>query len=592
MDNCYNIKTTPVLRLQSLFLIYCYYSSMEANIFLQLSGLFGLTVTIAFIMRLLRQPLMIAYIISGMIAGPLFLNTLEHGGATFDTLAQFGVIFLLFLVGLSLNISHIRHIGKVAAITGITQIVFTASIGYAILKMLGFATTPSLYMGLALTFSSTIIIVKLLNDKKDTESVYGRHVLGLMVVQDIVAVLIMLFITSNAGDVPLAQALAFIAIKGFAIIGLILVLSKYVIPKILDHVASSSEFLFIFTIAWCFGIASLLHWAGFSLEIGAIIAGITLGSSPYQSQISSRIKPLRDFFIILFFIILGSQMGISDFNTVLVPGLILSVFILLGNPFILYYSFRLLKFTRRNSFLAGVTAAQVSEFGFILLFTGIQFGHLQNGELSLFTVVALTTIFVSSYAITYNEQLYKLVRPLLDMFGLDQFRQKEAKKETHDIWVVGYHRIGWKVCETLQKEDKSFAVIDYNPDAISKLKHRGISAYFGDVADVEFLESLPLENAKLIILTIPEADDQLTFIKNIRMRSDKIHIIANLYHNDHLDELYQAGANYVMMPHLLGGQWISEVLENHPWTKRTFSMLKKEQREEMKLRYTMGTHEI
>lgn len=565
---------------------------MEATIYLQLAVLFGLTVSIAFVMRLLRQPLMIAYIISGMIAGPLFLNTVGHGAETFDTMAQFGVIFLLFLVGLSLNIRHIRHIGKVSTFTGLSQVIFTATVGFFILKLLGFATTPAIYMGLALTFSSTIIIVKLLSDKNDTETVYGRHVLGLMIIQDIVAVLIMLFLTTNSADAPLAEALTAIVLKAFAIIGIIVVVTKFLLPKILDIVATSSEFLFIFTIAWCFGVASLLLWAGFSLEIGAIIAGITLGSSTYQSEISSRIKPLRDFFIVLFFIILGSEMSLADMSTVLIPGLILSAFILLGNPFILYHAFRLLKFTRRNSFLAGITAAQVSEFGFILIFTGVSLGHINGDVLPLFTVVALVTIFVSSYAITYSEQLYKLTRPLLDIFGLDRFQQTEQAEEQFDVWVVGYHRIGWKVCETLKKEGKSFAVIDYNPAAISKLKHRGIPAFFGDVADVEFLESLPLEKAKMIILTIPEADDQLTFVKNIRLRSNKPHIIANLYHNDHLHELYQAGANYVMMPHLLGGQWISEVLENHPWTKRTFQLLKKDQREEMRMRFTTGTDEI
>jgi Kef-type K+ transport system membrane component KefB len=559
---------------------------MEANIFLQLAGLFGLTVSIAFVMRLLRQPLMIAYIISGMIAGPLFLNALHGTGATFDTLAEFGVIFLLFLVGLSLNISHIKHIGKVATITGLSQVVFTATIGFGILRLMGMETTPSVYMALALTFSSTIIIMKLLSDKKDTETVYGRHVIGLMVIQDIIAVLIMLFITTNAGDVPLSQALGLIVLKGLAIIGLIVLLSKFIIPKLLDNVASSSEFLFIFTIAWCFGIASLLHWAGFSLEIGAIIAGITLGSSPYQSEITSRIKPLRDFFIVLFFIILGSEMGLTDLSTVIIPGLVLSLFILLGNPFILYYSFRLLKFTRRNSFLAGVTAAQVSEFGFILLFTGVQFGHLDNGELPLFTIVALTTIFVSSYAITYNEQLHKLIRPLLEIFGADKYSQTEHVETPYDVWVIGYHRIGWKVCDALKAQNKNLAVIDYNPKSIARLKHRGIPAFFGDVSDVEFIESLPFEQASLIILTIPEADDQLTFIKNVRMRSDKPLIIANLYHSNHLTDLYQAGANYVMMPHLLGGQWIAEVLNHSPWTKKTFTELKKDQREEMKMRIT------
>ncbi|KKS52730.1 MAG: Transporter, CPA2 family [Candidatus Magasanikbacteria bacterium GW2011_GWD2_43_18] len=565
---------------------------MEANIFLQLAGLFGLTVTIAFVMRLLRQPLMIAYIISGMIAGPLFLNAIEHGGGTFDTLAQFGVIFLLFLVGLSLNIAHIRHIGKVSAITGLAQVLFTSTIGFFILRGLGLEIVPSVYMALALTFSSTIIIVKLLSDKKDTETVYGRHVLGLMVVQDIVAVLIMLFLTTQASDIALSEALALIAVKALAIIGLIVVLTKFVLPSILDQVASSSEFLFIFTIAWCFGIASLLLWAGFSLEIGAIIAGISLGSSPYQSEISSRIKPLRDFFIVLFFIILGSEMSIGNAGTLLVPGLILSLFILLGNPFILYLTFRLLKFTRRNSFLAGVTAAQVSEFGFILIFTGVGLGHLTNGELPLFTIVALVTIFVSSYAITYNEQLYKFFRPIFNIFGADKLRQKEQASEIYDVWVVGYHRIGWKICETLAAEKKSFAVVDYNPKAIAKLKQRAIPAFFGDIADVEFLESLPFEQAKIIILTIPEADDQLTLIKHVRAKSESVHIVANLYHKNHLDELYQAGANYVMMPHLLGGQWMSEVLQHSPWTKKTFVELKKEQREEMRLRFTRADGEI
>jgi len=409
-----------------------------------------------------------------------------------------------------------------------------------------------------------------------------------MVVQDIVAVLIMLFLTTNGSDVPLLEMLGTIAFRAFAILGFIIVLSKYLIPKILDHVASSAEFLFIFTLAWCFGIASLMKWAGFSLEIGAIIAGISLGSSPYQSEISSRIKPLRDFFIVLFFIILGSEMGVSNIGGLLVPGLIVSIFILFGNPFILYYSFRMLKFTRRNSFLAGVTAAQVSEFGFILIFTGVGLGHLHGNELPLFTIVALTTIFVSSYAITYNEQLYKFVRPMLDMFGRDKSQQKENKSDIYDVWVIGYHRIGWKICETLAQEKKTFAVVDYNPKAIAKLKHRGIPAFFGDVADVEFLESIQLEEAKIIIMTIPEADDQLTLIKHIRMKSETVHIVGNLYHNNSLEDLYQAGANYVMMPHLLGGQWMSDVLQHYPWTKKTFIDLKKEQREEMKLRFTLA----
>jgi hypothetical protein len=206
-------------------------------------------------------------------------------------------------------------------------------------------------------------------------------------------------------------------------------------------------------------------------------------------------------------------------------------------------------------------------------------------------MVALITIVISSYVITYNEQIYRLILPILNKFGaIEEHRDKESV-EDYTVWVIGYHRIGWKVCEALAERKIKFAVIDYNPDAISRLKHRGISAFFGDVADVEFLDSMPLEKAKLIISTIPEADDQKTMINHIRGLSKKPVIVCNLYHNIFLDDLYEAGADYIMMPHLLGGQWIAEVLKDHPWTKRTFKNLRKEQKDEMRLRFTMGAHD-
>ncbi|MFH1286175.1 MAG: cation:proton antiporter [Candidatus Magasanikbacteria bacterium] len=561
------------------------------NIFLQISILLGITVTIAFIMRLLRQPMMIAYIIAGIISGPLFFDLLEGSGQTFDTFAQFGVVFLLFLVGLSLNFTHIKKIGKIALITGLSQFIFTAIFGYVILIALGFANTSALYLAIALTFSSTIVIVKLLSDKKDMDSVYGRYVLGIMIVQDIIAIIVMMFITTqNGGDTPLAKYLATLTIKLLGLVTLIYILARYALPKILDKIAHQSEFLFIFTITWCFGLASLLHWAGFSVEIGAIVAGLTLGSSPYQPEISSRIVPLRDFFIVVFFIILGSQMSVTNMDTLLIPAIVISAFILIGDPLVLFFSFRFLKFTRRNSFLAGVTAAQVSEFGFILLFTGYQFGQISGNELQVFTVVALVTIFISSYAITYNEQLYRKVLPIFNFFGPDKNKQTEKIVKPYDVWLFGYHRIGWKIGETLAQKNISFAVVDYNPKIITRLKDRGIPAFFGDAADVEFLESLPLDKTKLIISTLPEADDQITLISYLRKKKQGPRIIANLYHGRFLDEVYAAGADYVMMPHLLGGKWISDIIKKKSWTKDTFTKLKKDQKSEMTMRYTADTH--
>lgn len=561
------------------------------NIFLQISILLGIIISVAFIVRLLRQPLMIAYIVAGIVAGPLFLNLIHGSKEMFDAFAEFGVVLLLFVVGMSLNFDHIRRIGKSALIIGIGQMLFTGFIGFIILQRLGFDFIPSVYLAIAFVFSSTIIVVKLLTDKKDTQTVYGRYVLGLMLVQDIIALFIMIFITTFAeGSMGIGVTLFTLLAKVIMLAALVFFLARFILPKLLDKVAHSSEFLFIFTIAWCFGLASLLYWTGFPIEIGAIISGLSLGSSPYQAQISSRIKPLRDFFIIIFFVILGSEMGGHDIGAALVPSIIFSLFILFGDPFILYFLFRFRKFTRRNSFLAGVTSAQVSEFGFVLLFTGVQVGHLTGSEISFFTLVALLTIFISSYVITYNEQLYRALMPVFNLFGKDKFQQREEKIEPYTVWLFGYHRIGWRVAETLQNKKIRFAVVDFDPETITRLHQRGIPAYFGDAADVEFLKSLSLEKSKLIVSTLPEVDDQVTLIRHVRSMSSGPRIIANLYDMSQIEELYKAGADFVMMPHLLGGSWVSDVLEEKPWTKRTFDMLKKEQKREMQFRLKHRAH--
>jgi FlaA1/EpsC-like NDP-sugar epimerase len=323
----------------------------------------------------------------------------------------------------------------------------------------------------------------------------------------------------------------------------------------------------------------LLIHLGFSAEIGAIAAGLALSNSPYQPQIASRVKPLRDFFLVLFFIVLGSEMNMASFGNIWFPGLILSIFILIGNPLILYILFRVMKFTRRNSFLSGVTAAQVSEFGFVLLFIGAQSGHVVGSELAIFTMVALITIFVSSYLILYNEQIYRFLLPFFSLFGKDKNReQEEVMVGLYDVWVVGHHRIGHNVCEALEKMKKYFAVIDYDPLAIKKLRAKDTPCVFGDVADIEFLQDLNFNNTKLVVMTIPTTDDQLNLIHYLKGLRSRAIIIASAYHKSDAKILYDAGVDYVMMPHLLGGAWVANILKKTSWTKKNFAVLKKEQK--------------
>ncbi|MFA6272187.1 MAG: cation:proton antiporter [Patescibacteria group bacterium] len=549
------------------------------SLFIQISLLLAITVSIAFIIRLLRQPLIVAYIIAGIICGPLILNQLHGDHEMYEMFAQFGMVLLLFIIGLNLNLRHLKSIGRISIITGLGQIIFTAGIGTILLLIINLQIIPALYLAVAITFSSTIIIMKLLSDKKDTDTIYGRYTIGLMLVQDVIAVILIIALGMMSGEHGNGwEAILLLIAKLLFVSAVLYLISKYLLPKILDKIAGSSELLFIFTLTWCFGMASLLYLTGFSLEIGAVISGIALSSSPYQLEIGSRIKPLRDFFLIVFFIVLGSEMGISSIETVLVPALILSLFILVGNPLILYVLFRIMKFTRRNSFLSGITAAQVSEFGFVLLFAGRQYGHLAENELAIFTLVAIITIFISSYMISYNERIYQFLLPVFRRFGPDKYQQSERVSEKYDAWIIGYHRIGIKVAEALSKLGKKFAAIDFDPAAVAQLSKNKIPFYFGDVSDIEFLENLPIANSKMIIMTIPAVDDQISFIKFIRKINSKILIIGNAYHRPDARTLYDHGANFVMMPHLVGGQWISKILSNKRWDTKTFSQLKEEQK--------------
>jgi Kef-type K+ transport system membrane component KefB/Trk K+ transport system NAD-binding subunit len=560
---------------------------MEHTIFLDLSLLLGITVSIAFLMRILRQPLLIAYLIAGIVAGPILLNIIDADIEVFSQLSELGVILLLFMVGVSLNVSHMKDVGIPALVTGIGQVVFTGGVGFFLIQWLGYSSVTALFLAIAITFSSTIIVVKILGDKGDLQTTYGQSVLGLLIVQDVLAILVMLFLTTYGEGASALDTIGTLAVKGFLSIALIYFFARYALPKLLSSVAQNGEFLFLFSMTWVFAISAIMYLAGFSLEIGAIIAGVSLGASPYQSQISSRIRPLRDFFIIIFFLLLGSEMSLSGAIAGWFPGLVLALFILIGNPLILYILYRSQKYTRRNSFLGAITAAQVSEFGFVVLFVGQQQGLFVGNELPIFTIVALVTIFISSYLITYNEQLYRILMPMFQLFGPDRHVQKEHPNKQYDVILFGYHRIGWKVAEALQSMNKKFLVVDFNPEVIKTLRSRGIDAFFGDAADVEFLSGLPLDTVKLVISTIPEHDDQLALLKEVKQQQPKAKVILNLYQSKHLASLYDAGADYVLMPHLVGGSWLANILTEHPrMTKTLFTDLRHEQRTEMLLRYS------
>ncbi|OGH94656.1 MAG: hypothetical protein A2538_04470 [Candidatus Magasanikbacteria bacterium RIFOXYD2_FULL_41_14] len=553
---------------------------MYDQIFIQLSIVFAIALLVGLLTNVLRQPLIISYIIAGICAGPLLFNVVSTEAVWFSFFSKLGVILLMFVIGLGLNFNYIKKIGRTALIIGLAQAFITAGLGVVLLRLLGFDWWPAGYLAIATTFSSTIIVTKLLGDKKHLDSLYGRHVIGILLVQDAVAIALMAVLIaggreSNLGIVTILWALI---AKGAIAVVAMWFLTRYILPYALHYISKSAEFLFLFSLTWCFVVASLAGMLGISYEIGAILAGISLGSSVYQPEISSRIRPLRDFFLIIFFVLLGAQVNAGNFIAALGPSIILSVFILLGDSVILYLLFRVLHFTRKNSFLGGLTATQVSEFGFVLLYLGLSLGKISGTDLTIFTVAGLITIFISSYLIKYNERVYFLFAPLLNIFGHDKYRQEEEIVKIYDVWVIGYHRIGWKIVDVLKRQKVNFAVVDFNPEVVNELRHQGVPVYFGDISDVEFIASIPLEKSGLIISTLPDPEMQTVFIKHVRKNSKGISIIANAPQAKDREWLYAAGADYVMTTHLLGGELLATLLHGNNIDKADLEKLRAQQK--------------
>lgn len=436
---------------------------MNPTTFIELSKILFITLITTGIIKLLKQPEIIGYILSGIIAGPVFLNII-NSTETLATFSQIGIALLLFFVGLNLNPKTIKEVGKISLITGIGQVVFTSGVGFLILKLLGFNTITSIYVAIALSFSSTIVIMKLITDKRELDSLYARISIGFLIVQDFIAIFILLIISSLGNKISLGYMLLETVLKGLAGIVLLFLLSIYVLPKITKVIAKSQEFLLLFSITWCFLVATLFHYLNFSIEVGALLAGMALSMSPYHFEISSRMKPLRDFFLVLFFIVLGSQMTFSNILNYFWIIIGLSLFVLIGNPIIVMVLMGLLGYTKRTSFLAGLTVAQISEFSMILVTMGASAGHLSQEIISVVTTIGLITFAGSTYMILYSNKLYSLLSKYLTIFerkGKKIDEHKYHKDEDYEIILFGYNRIGFDILEALKKIRKKFLIIDF-----------------------------------------------------------------------------------------------------------------------------------
>ncbi len=544
---------------------------MHGSIFGELSLIIAIGTGIALIMRLIHQPLIIGHILTGLLVGPSMLHLVKSAD-TIEIFSNIGIALLLFIIGLGLNPRVIREIGKVAGIAGILQVGLTVGLGYGAGIVLGLSSVEALFLGLALSFSSTIIILKLLSDKKEQTRLYGKIVVGLLLVQDVLATTALLFVTANgAGSGFSASKLLILAVKGWTLGAILLLTGNFVLPKMHRLIAGSQEFLFLFAIGWGFGSAALFERAGFSLEIGALIAGVALAGLPYTQEISSRLRPLRDFFIVVFFISLGTRLTFDNLALILPIVIVSSFVVIILKPMIVMLIMGFMGYTKRTSFKAAIAMGQVSEFSLVIVILANRVGLISNNLVGIVTMVALISIAATTYMIIYSDKLYLAIEEHLELFEHAKPRsERETRKQKYDMVLFGYLRGGHEFLNLFKSMSKNYVVVDYDPEVIDTLDHQKANYIYGDATDIELLEEVGIEHSKLIVSAMSDHDTNKFLAKLAENICPHAVLICYAENAEQASELYELGASYVMVPHYIGSEKISSFIRRSGLKKSEF----------------------
>lgn len=542
---------------------------MNHDLFRELSIVLGIAAAIAMILRVFKQPIIIAYMLTGIIIGPAVFNMLKEP-ELIESFSTFGIALLLFIVGLGLNYKAVKEVGKTALVTGLAQVITTAGVAFLIVRGLSFDMTSSLYIAVAMSFSSTIIVLKLLNDKKEQNKLYGKITIGFLLIQDVIATIALVVASaSSSGSLEVTDFITLLW-KAVVLLGCLWLASRYIIKPMSHFLSRSQEMLFLFTLAWGFGVGSIFKAAGFSLEIGALAAGVSLAGMHYAQDVASKLRPLRDFFVVIFFIVLGASLDLSSLGSVAGQAVLLSALVLIGNPIIVMTILGLLGYTKKTSFKAGISITQISEFSLIFILLGADNQQIAESTVSLMTLVALITIAVSSYMIIYSDGIYGVLQKYLTLFERRKVKSEHAQKRAYETIVFGYKKGGSEFIKTFQAMHSRMLVIDYDPDVIDILTKQNIDFLYGDVNDAELLEELDISKLKMIIVSITDFSTNAYILQLMNRENPSCVVICHAENITEAAELYTLGASYVMLPHYIGSEKISAFIKKNKYKKTEY----------------------
>lgn len=535
---------------------------VTSSIFNEVAALLVLAAAVGLLGVALRQPLIVSFIAVGIISGPALLD-IAQSPEPIDLLADLGIAVLLFLVGIKLDLKLVRTLGPVALATGLGQVAFTSIFGFLICLALGLDALTSIYVAVALTFSSTIIIVKLLSDKREIDSLHGRIALGFLIVQDLVVVLAMIVLAAlgvgeREGDA--AGDIAAVLTSSLLMLLLVLAFVRYMANPLTERLARAPELLVAFAIALAAAFAALGQSFGFGKELGGLLAGIALASTPYRDSIASRLAPLRDFLLLFFFIALGASLDLNQLGARGFEAAVLSLFVLIGNPAIVLLIMLGLGYRSRTGFLAGLTVAQISEFSLIFMAMGVGLGHVASEALALVTLVGLVTIAASTYMITYSHELFAFFEPVLSRLKPWKGGRRGYDASDHlgryDIVVLGLGRYGGTIGRRLIDAGYKVLGVDFSPGAVRRWHQDQRPVLFGDISDPELISALPLEGVQWVVATTPnpptgvvQHDARYALFDGLAKAgfSGRTAVTTHLYNE--IRPLQDAGADLVLQPY-------------------------------------------
>lgn len=531
-----------------------------------LSLLFAIAVIGGLVVKVLRLPLILGYLLAGVFLSTIGIVQNVETKHFLETFGHLGVTLLLFLIGLEFPISQLRQIGKVMVIVGVLQVLISTVLGWVALQIMGVHAMTALFVAPALAFSSTIVVVKILSEKRDLSSLSGRLSLGLLLIQDFMAMVILTLVSAGGASSNI-DTLVLLLIKATVLVGVTIFVSVVIGPKLLPQFSTTPELLYVGALAWCLLISGFVSSSvvGFSSEIGGFLAGLAFAGASEHLQIASRLKPLRDFFLVVFFVWLGSQIQLFQLFQHLPLALVLTMFVVVVNPLLVTTLLILAGYKKRTAFLSGLAMGQLSEFSLILLTALSSSQLIESSLLPVFTLTAMFSMALSGFVLFRSETLYRVVFSKLQVFDLLQRKSKPhafTQSRKGHILLFGYDRTGSRLLPILEKMGLPIVVVDFNPNQIQPLLNKDMDAVYGDMGDVELYEELGVLEAKVIVSTVTDVHDNLQLLHYLAIHPrHKPVVLLTAANTLDANSLYNKGATFVLVPHLVGGDYLGHVLE-------------------------------